>query len=522
MKKALSLLICALMLVSMTVFAASAADYEQPFDKGTLNSERFRIPAIYTLNDGTVIAGIDVRYGHGSDSPHNIDIAVALSDDGYTGWRYNVINYFDDYADGETGTDSASYIDSAIVQSATGRIFVFSDMYPTGCGWKQSGEGTGFIEVNGEKFLALTTGENSDDIGTFEYYIGADNAVYNRADNTKTEYTVDEEFRLYKNGAPLMMDQKGAEGVKVQQNVFYNEAELCCYRTTYLCIRHSDDMGASWSAPQLISKQVKADNETFVGAAPGRGITITLPDGTERIIYCVYDNTGVLGHDPMFENASTIYSDDNGVTWHRGEETTIVVGLKKTSESQIVELAKQADGMPVLRMYARNGSNFIAYADSYDGGITWSTFVRDTDLQGTKNCMYSFINTTKVIDGKRVILSSAGSNLDSRADGVVRVGLIDDTDINNIKVEWIAKYNLAPGFFGYSCLTELADGNFGYLYEDEAAHVQYMIFSLDEEGNISEINGDNYEGTVKLTGWQKFVKFFKDLFNNILAWFGLI
>ncbi len=516
MKKALSILLSALMLVSMTAFAASAVDYDQPFDTGTLNSERFRIPAIYTLNDGSVIAGADIRYGHGSDSPNNIDITVALSADGYTGWEYNVINYFDDYADGETGTDSASYIDSAIVQSEkTDRIFVLADIYPSGGGWKPSGAHTGFIDVDGEKCLLLTDGDYAGNINTFKYYL-KNGVVYNKADNTATEYTVDAEYRLYKNGEALMMDQKGAEGVKVQQNVFYKEAELSCYLTSYLCVRYSDDNGATWSAPQLVSAQIKSNNETFVGTAPGRGICVTLADGTERIIFCVYDNAGLF-YDPIFENASTIYSDDNGATWHRGEETSIILGIQKTSESQIVELGKAEDGNPILRMYARNGSNYIAYADSYDGGITWSTFVRDEALQGTKNCMYSFINTSMVIDGKSVILSSAGGNLDSRADGVIRVGLVDGAN-----VEWITKYNINQGFFGYSCLTELSDGNFGLLYEDEAAHIQYMIFSVDEEGNVSEINGNNFDGEIKLTFWQKIVKFFKDLFNDILAFFGIM
>lgn len=521
MKKALSIVLSVLMLVSMTAFGAFAADYEQPFDTNTLGSERFRIPALYTLNDGSVIAGADIRYSHGSDSPNNIDITVAISENGYTGWKYNVINYLDDYADGETGTDSASYIDSAIAQSVkTDRIFVLADLYPTGGGWKPSGAETGFVKIDGVQCLLLTDGNNNDDIGSFKYYL-KDGIVYNKADKTATEYTVDAEYRLYKNGKALMMDQKGSEGVEVQQNVFYNEAELTCYLTAYLCLRYSDDNGKTWSAPQLISSQVKKSGETFIGTAPGRGTVIELPDGTERIIFCVYDNTGAFGHDPIFENASTIYSDDNGVTWHRGEETTIVLGVQKTSESQIVVIGEK-DGMPVLRMYARNGSNYIAYADSYDGGITWSTFVRDEGLQGTKNCMYSFINTSKKINGKKVILSSAGGNLDARADGVIRVGLINDEDVDNITVEWITKYRINQGFFGYSCLTELSDGNFGLLYEDEAAHIEYMIFSVDDEGKVSEINGNNFEGKIKLTFWQMFVKFFKDLFNNILEFFGLM
>ena len=58
---------------------ASKILYEQIFADKEYGSERNRIPALYTLNDGSVMAGADIRYGHGSDSPNNIDIAVAVS-----------------------------------------------------------------------------------------------------------------------------------------------------------------------------------------------------------------------------------------------------------------------------------------------------------------------------------------------------------------------------------------------------------------------------------------------------------
>ena len=45
----------------------SKITYEQIFDNKEFQSERNRIPALYTLNDGSVIAGADIRYGHGSD-----------------------------------------------------------------------------------------------------------------------------------------------------------------------------------------------------------------------------------------------------------------------------------------------------------------------------------------------------------------------------------------------------------------------------------------------------------------------
>ncbi len=41
------------------------------------------------------------------------------------------------------------------------------------------------------------------------------------------------------------------------------------------------------------------------------------------------------------------------------------------------------------------------------------------------------------------------------------------------------------GFFAYSCLTELSDGNFALLYEDDAAHFCYRVFRLLPDGTVA-------------------------------------
>ncbi len=511
MKRTISIILCVVMLMSVSTTAAFAATtYEQPFNAGTIGSQTFRIPALITLNDGSVLAGADIRYGHGSDSPNNIDIVVAKSADGYTGWKYNTVFYFGDYADGVTETASASYIDSALIQSkTTDRIFMVTDAQPSGCGYNQAMTGTGFTTIDGNKYLLLTDGNNTDALDTFNYYvgdyIGLVAPVYAK-DGTMTAYSVDRELNLYKNGLPLYMDQKGADGVKVQQNVYYNDSELCCYCTTYLVMRYSDDGGATWSAPVNLSAQVKKDSEGFLGIAPGRGF-VTEVDGKERIIFMVYDNDGLA------ENVSTIYSDDNGVTWNRGNETIFKLGVMKTSESQIVELNNG-----VLRMFARNGSSYVAYADSTDGGVSWSTFEADMKLSAQGNCMLSFINTSKVIDGKKVILGSYSSNVNERADGVVKVGLVADDNT----IEWISTYHVNSGFYAYSCLTELADGNFGLLYEDEAYHISYMVLTLSEDGTVSEINSNNVEYEKEEGFFEAILRAIKEMISRILYKLGLM
>lgn len=509
MKKVLSLILTVVLLLGTLGTAAFAVGYDRPFYSGALGSQTFRIPALYTLSDGSVIAVADKRYASGLDSPANIDIGYAVSPDGYTDWSYGTLNSFQDYADGTVSTKSASFIDSAIVQSSTGRIFVISDAFPSGCGSSQAKKGTGFAFIDGAKRMLLTDGSARAGLGKFRYYIGDFEGslapVYTTDTLEKTPYSVDREYNLYKNSEALFTLQKENEDILVPQNVYYTGSELHCYFTSYIWLRYSDDGGKTWSHPVNISAYVKADNEKFLGVCPGRGI-VTSSESNQRIIFCVYDNHGGK------HNVSTVYSDDNGVTWQRGEETKIKTRLGKTNESQIVDL-----GGGILRMFSRNTTNYIAFADSTDAGRTWSKFSADTDLLAEGTCMCSFINTSRVIDGKRVVLGAYPSDFTQRADGIIRVGLIDEGK----DIEWISAYNVTDGFYAYSCLAELSDGNIALLYEDEVYSINYMVLSLDDEGNISEINGNNVQLSEK-TVWEKIAAFLNEAITRLLVILNMI
>ena len=530
MKKIISLLLAVLMVLSVVAVSVSAVDYAEPFAPGTMGSKNYRIPGIWTLNDGSVFAVADMRYDHGSDSPNNIDILFAKSEDGYKEWTYTVANYFGDYADTATDTNSASFIDSAVAQSkTTDRIFVVSDVCPSGGGYWQAQKGTGYYdmylsETESYRGLLLTDSNYGGDLADFKYCVGPFNGdlatVYKKGATandkyangewkwTATEYAIDGEFNLYKNGVALKMKQM-VSGAEINQNVFYKDAELTCYLTTYLMMRYSDDNGATWSAPVHISAQVKSAKEGFLGIGPGRGL-VTTYNGKERIIFAVYDNAGAGVTPELDENVSTIYSDDNGVTWHRGAETECRTMLTKTSEAQIVELENG-----VLRMFARNKGRYVAYADSTDGGHSWTKFRSDLELPSNGNCMISFINAE--VNGKKFVLGSYTSNKNSRADGVIKVGVVDGNDIN-----WINTYYINDGFFAYSCLTQLADGNIGMLYEDEADKISYMVLTLDKDGNLSEINGNNFDGVPSVPSGEKFTRSFLGFFDKIFSFLGLI
>ena len=271
-------------------------------------------------------------------------------------------------------------------------------------------------------------------------------------------------------------------------------------------MRYSDDNGKTWSTPIILSGQIKNDKESFLGICPGKGF-VTEVDGKERIIFAVYDNAGGK------ENVSTIYSDDNGTTWQRGAETDCKLAVGKTSESQIVALP---DG--TLRMFARNAYDFVAYADSFDGGVSWTTFKADLNLKANGNCMLSFINYSKQIDGKNVVLGSFASDTEERADGVIKLGLVGE----NNRIDWITTYHINDGFFAYSCLTELSDGNIGILYEDEAAHISYMVLTVSDSGELSEINADNIDYKYSPDFWRRLLDAIKEIIVKLQVLFGVI
>ena len=58
------------------------------------------IPALLTLKSGTVISAADARFGGTHDSPNNIDIAVARSEDGGKNWSKPELTFhYEDYED---------------------------------------------------------------------------------------------------------------------------------------------------------------------------------------------------------------------------------------------------------------------------------------------------------------------------------------------------------------------------------------------------------------------------------------
>ncbi len=463
--------------------------YTNPYAAGTANSSLFRIPSVITLKSGRILAGADIRYGNGTDDPANIETAVRYSDDNGKTWSEPCfVNHFDDMEDEDYNVaipTSASFIDSALVQDESGRIYHACDACPAYMGlWSAGTYGKGSGYIDGKLVLcALTSPDKAEsttlDKAHYPYYIdsfGEDNMAPVRkfADNEIFEnYYVDRDYCLYKaeNGtySPVIIKQMKKDGVlsdkDIKANVFYAYSPLKLYPTYYLWIKTSDDNGETWSYGKIINTEI--DSRGFTGFSPGRGLSVNM-NGTNRVIFTIYDNND------RTEYTSVIYTDNGGETWKRSKKANKVGLAGKSSESQMVLLHNNT-----IRMFSRNIAGYIGYCDSTDFGESWGKYTLDKALSYCSNCQFSIINYSKEIDGKSaVVISYPAEKIRKR--GVIKVGTFDEG--NRITWSYSKKITttLKPFTYIYSCITELPDGRIFDLYESDKAALSTEVFEIKE------------------------------------------
>lgn len=484
---------------------------EQPFAAGTAGSQNFRIPALIKLENGSLLAAADARWTGTNDWGGLDTIASVSTDDGQT-WNYSFPIYFPDSASFTGKGMSTTAIDPILVQAADGKIWCIADMNPSGITTQDTnpGAGTGYVNINGEERLALTSSwanastKPSDDITIYEYYVGDFTDGYapvlERSDDTATEWVVDTWYNIYsldENGAPvadLAQSQVDSETL-IQQNAFYKDSILHVYNTGYIWAVTSED-GLSWSDPIILNTQVKRDDgqETALLVSPGQGL---LTSNGDIIVGCYDTYSG--------ENASFFYSTDNGETWARTNDVSVT-----SSENEIIELP---DG--TLRMFYRSETMQICYADATrtvadDGTVTYTMGSGvGTGISVSSNCNVSAIkleNTT--LNDKPVVLVSApeGPGSWNRVKGRIFVFTVNSDD-NSMNHEYT--YAVNESAFWYSCMTELNNKNIGMLWENSNGTMRYDEFDVnkvigiekDIELGVGEIYTESYvvDSTMEVT-----------------------
>ncbi len=225
----------------------------------------------------------------------------------------------------------------------------------------------------------------------------------------------------------------------------------------------SIDDGVTWSTPKNITyafEEFKPEYNWKV-IAPGPGHAIQLKSGRllVPVWICEPDSSISGGHRPSC--VATVYSDDKGVTWKRGEIISCNNDpFKNPSESVAAELS---DGRIMMNIRNEGEARRRMISYSADGISHWTKPVFDTALY-EPICMAGMIRLHNpevllfVNPDSQHLTEGKPSSIQRRKNLTVK--LSDDEGKT-----WRTEKVLEPGNAGYSDLTIGADGKIYCLYE---------------------------------------------------------
>lgn len=231
-------------------------------------------------------------------------------------------------------------------------------------------------------------------------------------------------------------------------------------------LRSSDDHGRTWSQPRDITRDAR-DFEYWGAMFLGPGGAIQTKSGRLLLPAAMCpDPCSAMAAVPGWQGslslmrAYTVYSDDHGTTWHRGNPLPAL-----TDENQLVELADGA-----VMMDARQGSGERRWVGvSRDGGTRWNRPVPGQALTPVATSIERY--TLKAAGADRDRLLWTGVAGPGRRHLVVRVSYDEGQT-------WTNERTLYGGLAAYSDLTVLKDGTVGVLWERGVSELsQYITFT---------------------------------------------
>lgn len=234
----------------------------------------------------------------------------------------------------------------------------------------------------------------------------------------------------------------------------------------------SDDEGATWTEPVEITKAFEEFKKDYdwkvIATGPSHGIQLTHGKHKGRLVVPVWLSLGTGNHAHRPSVTATIYSDDHGKTWHRGD---IAVPDTETfiypNETVIVQLA---DGRVMLNTRSESKAHRRIITTSPNGATSWSEPKFDEALLEPV-CMAGIVRVRNPEGNKPGLIAFSNPHNLSRRDGKTTPGINRDRKNVSIKLSynegktWPVNRTIEKGFSGYTDLAAFPDGTILCFYE---------------------------------------------------------
>lgn len=232
---------------------------------------------------------------------------------------------------------------------------------------------------------------------------------------------------------------------------------LYCIEYARCFYTRSEDDGVTFSEPVEITGTFHKFQKDYawkvLATGPGHAIETT----KGRLVVPVWLSTGTGGHAHRPSAVSTIYSDDHGKTWQRGE-IVVAHGEKvvNPSETIVVELA---DGRVMLNIRSESKQHRRLVTTSANGATGWSDPKFDDALY-EPICMASIVRA----DAQHLVYAHPNSGTKDGKPSRDRKNLTIKVSSDEGQT-WQWSRVVDPGMSAYSDLAVARDGTIYCLYE---------------------------------------------------------